>query len=148
MSCVLIDARTRTVSSETRNSPPSTGSLSSVSSAHCAQSGAAQSARCTGISLTHCTAADKTFFHSYLFLRATLIIIIILVTQRGLWGGNERRSMERVKQCATDLMRDKDSDMGDFVWDKSADLDYKRTRSVCDFKKLIYFFLIIIFLFA
>lgn len=148
MSCVLIDARTRTVSSETRNSPPSTGSLSSVSSAHCAQSGAAQSARCTGISLTHCTAAGKTFFHSYLFLRATLIIIIILVTQRGLWGGNERRSMERVKQCATDLMRDKDSDMGDFVWDKSADLDYKRTRSVCDFKKLIYFFLIIIFLFA
>lgn len=148
MSCVLIDARTRTVSSETRNSPPSTGSLSSVSSAHCAQSGAAQSARCTGISLTHCTAAGKTFFHSYLFLRATLIIIIILVTQRGLWGGNERRSVERVKQCATDLMRDKDSDMGDFVWDKSADLDYKRTRSVCDFKKLIYFFLIIIFLFA
>lgn len=148
MSCVLIDARTRTVSSETRNSPPSTGSLSSVSSAHCAQSGAAQSARCTGISLTHCTAAGKTFFHSYLFLRATLIIIIILVTQRGLWGENERRSVERVKQCATDLMRDKDSDMGDFVRDKSADLDYKRTRSVCDFKKLIYFFLIIIFLFA
>lgn len=101
MSCVLIDARTRTVSSETRNSPPSTGSLSSVSSAHCAQSGAAQSARCTGIS--HCTAAGKTFFHSYLFLRATLIIIIIIiVTQRGLWG--EKR---KEKRAACEAMRDR-----------------------------------------
>lgn len=105
MSCVLIDARTRTVSSETRNSPPSTGSLSSVSSAHCAQSGAAQSARCTGISLSHCTAAGKTFFHSYLFLRATLIIIIIiiiLVTQRGLWGGKRKE-----KRAACEAMRDR-----------------------------------------
>lgn len=106
MSCVLIDARTRTVSSETRNSPPSTGSLSSVSSAHCAQSGAAQSARCTGISLSHCTAAGKTFFHSYLFLRATLIIIIkiiiILVTQRGLWGKKRKE-----KRAACEAMRDR-----------------------------------------
>lgn len=40
-----------------------------------------------------------------------------------------------MKQCATDLTRDKDSDMGDFVQDKSADFIDR-----CVFKKNLYFF--------
>lgn len=60
MSCVLIDARTRSVSSETRNSPPSTGSVSSVSSVRTVRSSTA----CTlhrDLSHTHGTASGKTF---------------------------------------------------------------------------------------
>lgn len=40
-----------------------------------------------------------------------------------------------MKQCATDLTRDKDSDMGDFVQDKSEDFIDR-----CVFKKNLYFF--------
>lgn len=46
-----------------------------------------------------------------------------------------------MKQCATDLTRDKHSDMGDFVQDKSADFIDR-----CVFKKNLYiFFLLLIF---
>lgn len=73
MPCVLIEARTPTVSSETRYSPPSTGSVSSVSSLRAVRS---SSARTLHRDLTQTTASGKTFS---VFLHWEIILIIMHV---------------------------------------------------------------------